>query len=542
MKLYPTPAAAHLATTATAVVAGGLVMQAPMVVGWGGAVLVALALARAATLLSIARIRAAGFEMLWSTSRKLSRTTRGAVLELEAEVRNRDTLSARYVRLRAVASSSLRITIEPAAGEVVANSRLRVKVRVQALRVGQHGIHGLALEVHGAPGLFEVPLTFANPIGVEVLPRAYSAWMTQPRGGRSRLVASAGRAGRARGEGNELRELRELVPGDSFRRIAWKASARRGRLLVKEYEREERDVVWVVLDSALELTAGPVGRAPLDLAIDDAMAVASRHLGRGDRVGLLVTNPGVGVGKVSPRAPRVVIRPDEGPEQAHRIAHALSTSCAAYDTNRSDLDEAEVAVRVLEHLRPLHPTGLADLRRGDLDAIAARAESYLSRAPFPPPQVDAPSVRERSLRRYLGAYGLDAPASSDRTSDPVGAIAQALTALARTRPRPSLVYVLGTPPEPEQLDVVASAVRALRRQGASVEWSPPSLDEALSEPWDVGRTDLGARFEEKFARAAPFAAEAVGLRARLAQHRRERALRSAGAKVRIARRAARARS
>ena len=30
--------------------------------------------------------------------------------------------------------------------------------------MGHHGVHGLALEVHGASGLFEVPLTFLmNP-------------------------------------------------------------------------------------------------------------------------------------------------------------------------------------------------------------------------------------------------------------------------------------------------------------------------------------------------------------------------------------------
>ena len=32
-----------------------------------------------------------------------------------------------------------------------------------------------------------------------------------------------------RGEGDDLRELREHQPGDPFRKIAWKASARRGR-------------------------------------------------------------------------------------------------------------------------------------------------------------------------------------------------------------------------------------------------------------------------------------------------------------------------
>ena len=35
------------------------------------------------------------------------------------------------------------------------------------------------------------------------------------------------------------------------KRIAWKASARRGQLLVRDFEREERDIVWVILEATV---------------------------------------------------------------------------------------------------------------------------------------------------------------------------------------------------------------------------------------------------------------------------------------------------
>src|SRR5688572_32977507 len=165
MQLYPTRPAAHLAVAAVAVAAVGVLADQPAIVGWGGAVVVAVAIARAVTLVSVARIRAAGFEMLWSQSRRVVRTIRGAEVEIEAEVRNRDTLAARYVKLRALASPNLDVKLDPPAGEVAATGRLKVKVTVKTPRVGQHGVYGLALEVRGAPGMFEVPLTFANPYG-----------------------------------------------------------------------------------------------------------------------------------------------------------------------------------------------------------------------------------------------------------------------------------------------------------------------------------------------------------------------------------------
>ena len=530
MQLYPTRTAAHLALTGVVMVGAGIVTQRAAIVGWGGAVLLAVAVARAVTLVSVARIRAAGFEMLWSGSKRVARTARGSTIEIKAEVRNRDTLAARYVKLRAVASSQLEVKIEPAAGEVSASGRLEVKVKIRCPRVGQHGVHGLALEVHGASGLFEVPLTFANPYGVEVLPRPFATYLMQPRGGRSHLVASAGRPGRSRGEGNELRELREQQPGDPFRRIAWKASARRGVLLVRELEREERDVVWVVLSAPVELWAGPLGKAPLDLAIDEVAAVTSRHLGRGDRVGLAIFAPGL----------RVVLPPDQGPVQASKISHALTVSAGTHDGERSDLDEADVAVRVLEHLRPLDPRGLGDVRRGDLDKLAVRADATRSRAPFAAALPGGKTARERTLRRYLASFGIDSPPRADpgRREADVSLI-EGLTHLATVKPRASLVHVVAAPPERTLEQPLGEAVRRLSRGGATVTWSSPPLEPSL-EPQPIVLAEPDAEGEEPLVRPRPdpdqaafskVAAEAVLARAKLAEARREGSLKKLGVRV-----------
>lgn len=532
MQLYPTRTSAHLAIAGVGVVGVGLLAREPAIAGWGGAILVALALARAVTLVSVARIRAAGFEMLWTGQRRLIRAPRGGTVVIEAEVRNRDTLAARFVRLRAIASSQLDVTIEPDRGEVMASGRLKVKVRVKTPRVGQHGLHGLALEVHGAPGLFEVPLTFANPYGVEVLPRPFMAYLMQPRGGRSHLVAPAGRPGRARGEGDELRELREHQPGDPFRKIAWKASARRGTLLVRELEREERDVVWIAIDASVELWSGPVGRAPLDLAIDEAATIATRHLGRGDRVGLVIFASGV----------RAVIPPDHGPAHGQKLLHALMTGCGTHDADRSDLDEADVAVRVLEHLRPLDARGLSDVRRGDVDRLAARADAMRARAPFAAPSPLGRSARDRMLRRYLASYGIESPPRSEPDRrDVAAAVAEALTVIARAKPRASLVHVLAMAPPEVNGGPLPDALRRLSRRAATVVWTTPDPEPALAPPWDEARRHDEDPDEEPsrsprseaFQEAAPFAADAVVLRARVAQTRREAGLRRLG--VRIAR-------
>jgi uncharacterized protein (DUF58 family) len=507
MKLYPTRTSFHLAAAGGAVMALGLISGQPAVVGWGAAVIVGVAVARAATLVSVARIRAAGFEMLWSSQQRTARLSRGGEVLIEAEVRNRDTLAARYIGLRAIASSQLDVTLEPSEGEVPASGKLKVTVRVRGPRVGRHGLFGLSLEVRGAPGLFEVPLTFANPFGVEVRPASFSAHLATARGGRTRLAASGGEAGRSAGEGSDLREVREHRSGDSFRRIAWRASAKRGKLMVREMEHEERDIVWVLVDASCELWAGPAGLAPLDLLIDEAASVVDRHVRRGDKVGLAI---------LGARVLRV-IDPAQGPAHGAKLHAALAFDTGTYDRDRSDMDEADVAARVVEHLRPIDPAGLVDVSRRDLDKLAQRAQAAVARAPFQPALPEGATVRERRLRQYLAACGSESPARAEpEHARTCAAMAAQVERLRKLRPRPSLVYVAAPLPGPGSAALIDS-IRKLSH-GTAVRWVAPRFEPAL-EALSTGRPEAAVLLR------------AMLTRSRLSHERGARVLRRVGVLV-----------
>ncbi|HZO16363.1 MAG TPA: DUF58 domain-containing protein [Polyangiaceae bacterium] len=526
MSIYPTRTAAHLAVAGLIVFALGIALREPLVVAWGGALLVGVAFARAVTLVSVMRIRAAGFEMLWVGAARRARVRVGGTLSLEAEVRNRDTLAARYDKLRVVASPALETTVEPLAGEVYATGSVKLKVRVRALRVGYHGIYGLALEVRGAPGLFEVPLTFANPFGIEVLPKALARPLVTPAGGRSSTLAMAGRSGRQRGDGTDLRELREHLPGDPFRWIAWKASARRGLLVVKEFEREERDVVMLVLDASVELWAGPMGGAPLDRAIDVAATLAAHHIGTGDLVGLRVV------------AARQLVRiePDTGRAQTSRIVAALMEHTGVFDADRCGWDDSDLATQVTEHMRPLDPRALSDLRRGRLDKLVRRAGSLRGHAPFNRPMPQGRNPADARLRRYAACFGMHLPArlEPDR-SRTAGVLAATLLELARHRkpPRVTVVHIVAPPPAPPFLETLARAVRKLKGRGVSVRWSTPPVATPLvvERPEPVGED--APLVEEVLPDPAllPVVERAVVIRAAVANRRGEQALRKLGIKV-----------
>lgn len=470
MQLHPTRTAVDLTGVAIFIIAIGVLSEKAAILAWGGALLVGLMVARSVTLLGVARVRSAGFEMLWQQPERSATIGRGHCIELEAEVRNRDDRAARYVHLRSLHSPHLDVELEPTSGEVPAGGRLSVSVKVTGKRVGRHGLFGLSLEVQGSPGLYEVPLTFANPFGVHVLPAIYSTRTRPAIGGRSRSRAESGRPG-TRPLGNyDLREIREYQFGDPFKRIAWKASARRGQLLVREFDLEEREVIWLVLDASVELWAGPDGKAPLDTAIETVAMLAESQLEHGNRVGLAI----VAARKLA------WLPPGAGAAHAAQVMQALSIATGCYDADRSDLDDADLGLRVIEHMRPLDPALAGNVHKSELDRIARRASQMTRRYVFAggPPFSNSP--RDAVMRRYLAGFGVDSPPRLEPDRPKTDAcLLETLKEITRERPRASRVIVFSPSPDPMQQGHLLEGLAKLPKRSTRIQWLATALDAGL---------------------------------------------------------------
>ncbi|AAL80541.1 DUF58 domain-containing protein [Pyrococcus furiosus DSM 3638] len=85
----------------------------------------------------------------------------------------------------------------------------------------------------------------------------------------------------------DFKEIREYVYGDAFKFINWKATARTGKLLVNEFEREGKRSIMIFLDSRMENLGSHVDN-PLEYAVDLAYALATFYLSKGNNVGLYV--------------------------------------------------------------------------------------------------------------------------------------------------------------------------------------------------------------------------------------------------------------
>lgn len=95
------------------------------------------------------------------------------------------------------------------------------------------------------------------------------------------------RSVRLYGGGTEFERLREYTPDDEFRRINWKATARRLKPIAMEYETERSQQVVCAIDTG-RLMRAPIGALQkLDHAINAALLASYVATLRGDQIGLL---------------------------------------------------------------------------------------------------------------------------------------------------------------------------------------------------------------------------------------------------------------
>lgn len=104
---------------------------------------------------------------------------------------------------------------------------------------------------------------------------------------RHRMQALGLRRAAERGQCYLFECLRDYLPGDELRNIAWKATARRGRLIVREFGAERSQNILVMLDCGRLMTTQADGVSRLDYAINATILLTYAAMKEGDSLGLL---------------------------------------------------------------------------------------------------------------------------------------------------------------------------------------------------------------------------------------------------------------
>lgn len=154
-------------------------------------------------------------------------------------------------------------------------------------RRGDYRFGDLHLRWESVLGLLRRQASFPAAAPVKVYPNLVDVKKYDLLLRKSRLWEMGLRPVRLRGQGTDFERLREYQPDDEYRRINWKATARRGTPITAEFETERAQNLAALIDVG-RMMRSPVGDvAKMDYAINAVLLLAYVAVQKGDRMGAL---------------------------------------------------------------------------------------------------------------------------------------------------------------------------------------------------------------------------------------------------------------
>ena len=299
------------------------------------------------------------------------------------------------LRLRSRASRGLRVrivddvmdeaTVEdlPAEVDLPAGSVRPVEYHVLPTARGEHNLGDHFIRYRSPLGLWTRQIRLPAHNTVRVYPdvqliRTYERLAGQDRG------QSVMRTRPKLGGETEFEQLRDYVRGDPYRSVDWKATARRNKLVTRQYQLERDQNVFFALDAGRLMTAESGGLSLFDHALNATLMLAHVATKAGDRVGMFTFDQEV----------RSYVAAASGGRALQHLIHAsyaIQPRLTASDfehtmswvakrlrrrmlfvlfTHVADSAAAEELLRSVRQLRPRHLPLVVMFRDVDVEALA----------------------------------------------------------------------------------------------------------------------------------------------------------------------------
>ncbi len=237
-------------------------------------------------------------------------------------------------------------------------------------RRGRYAFGDVVIRYRGLFELVDRIYAFPAPQVVEVYPNIRAISRFDLRFKRQHLTEMGLINERRRGSGTEFESLREYAIGDEPRRIDWKASARKSKLISRQYQSEINQSIIVALDCSRPMGAIVDGFSLLDAAVNATLLLGHLVTKKEDKFGLLVFNDDV----------RRYEAPKRGKRHFHQVLHQLFDLQA--ERVEPDYDRAMKFIMGTRLRRSL-VVFLTDLAAGDAPQKVVRSIWLLCRKHIP---------------------------------------------------------------------------------------------------------------------------------------------------------------
>ena len=177
----------------------------------------------------------------------------------------------------------------------------------------------------------------------------------------NRLSLLGVRRTRRIGTDNEFERLRDYTPDDNYKFLDWRASARRQKLTVKDFQTSQSQRIVFLIDCGRMMTNEAAGLSLLDHSLNSALMLSYVALRQGDSVGMIAFADDI----------LAYVPPQGGMNQMNRLLHASFNRFPALTESRYDQ-----AFLVSQHALPQTFASGAD---DELD----RRSQFVGRAKLP---------------------------------------------------------------------------------------------------------------------------------------------------------------
>lgn len=203
--------------------------------------------------------------------------------------------------------------VKPINGTIQPYDILEIHYHARPLQRGDYDFGATNIRYRSVLKTFTRQVAYPTSASVKVYPNVLEIRKYDLMARKGLLYELGLRQSRIFGVGSEFERLREYNPDDEFRRINWKATARRGKPIAAEYETERSQYVVCVMDTG-RLMRPPIGDlAKLDYAINTALLLSYVAQLKGDHIGLLTFADQVGA----------YLAPRRGKSQFYRMLETM---------------------------------------------------------------------------------------------------------------------------------------------------------------------------------------------------------------------------
>jgi uncharacterized protein (DUF58 family) len=158
---------------------------------------------------------------------------------------------------------------------------------VRPVERGEYIFGNINVYAHSPLKLVKRRYTFFSEEIVKVYPSYVQMRRYQLLAIGNRLQEAGVKRVRKLGHSMEFEQIKEYVPGDDYRTVNWKATARKGSLMTNNYTDERSQQIYCAVNKGRVMKMPFDGMSLLDYAVNASLVLSNVALGKQDKAGLI---------------------------------------------------------------------------------------------------------------------------------------------------------------------------------------------------------------------------------------------------------------